>query len=161
MTTYSADQWRTAYKNLRDSTWEDEDAQGDLEATLLQVYRHDQDGHNEYMVLATIEACVKLWDEWEPSDIIAMAETFSGYYDSQDDALDEHLQEHYNGFPLKDVAENASVRGEVFSKSDLVVELHFGGVYVFREPGSPIDQLLNRARLLTDPPPAPVEYVPE
>lgn len=175
--------WSVLYSGLKHTPWESEDAATVIHDTgmsreklpaadaLKDVYDFAEKNWSGAFItyeapLAVLKATAHHHGGLflTPAQVKEMARSFAVYYDDPEEPLQDFLDAHNGEMPYAWLNETGQreIQSAVRRPSEIWIEDEkLSGVWVFNAPDADIHQMLARARLLENPPPAPVERAPE
>lgn len=172
--------WSLLYYELKHTQWTDDDVNDAVyrknhsarpaAVTLKYIYDLAGDWSTAAQLNESPLAVLKAAHTWQdsafltPGQVKEMAQNFSVYYTDFETPMNDFLERFCGPIDwswLNDHGRQA-VKQSVCPPSEIWVnDPRLSGVWVFNRPGTPIDEMLKRTRLVDNPPPAPVERVPE
>ncbi|MFE6739857.1 hypothetical protein [Streptomyces tubercidicus] len=143
--TYTADNWREAFDKATSCGFDrvdSEESAGPMGAVLADAYDKLQDHEggrravNEDLVSATVEAAALQFSEWDTEMFLKVVDTFRVHYEDMDEPMQAHLDDHYPGFQIEWVKEDASIWDALARESEVWVnDENTPGIYVFDKVG--------------------------
>lgn len=141
--TYTADNWREAFDTASESGFDrvdSEESAGAMGAALADAYdkvvehKGASGAANEDVVRAAIEAAASQFREWDTETFLKVMDGFTVHYEDMDEPMQDHLDDHYPGFQVEWVKEDAKLWDALAKESEIWVDDEdIPGIYVFNK----------------------------